>query len=153
VLSHTGPVEAARVPRLLPRLLRRLPERWLLASYRRRLAPLVAAAGPFWRDWVDRTLAELGKGHLLARIELADDLARLPATRHPRGAWSGPTLLLEASDDPAVRPAWRGRLRARFPTAGTHRFEGAGHVAALIDPAGFARVVRDFIRRAAAAAP
>jgi pimeloyl-ACP methyl ester carboxylesterase len=149
VLSHTGPVEQARVPPPVIRVLRWLPEAWVLAAFRRKLGGLVGRVDPFWRTWVERTLSDLGKEELLARLELAGSLASSPAVASG-SEWRGPTLLLEGSDDPAVPPAARAELRARFPEAELHRFEGTGHSAAVLDPEGYAAVLRDFVVRVAA---
>jgi pimeloyl-ACP methyl ester carboxylesterase len=140
VLSHTGVVSAGRMPGWALGLLAALPSSWVQALFRRRLRSLLAGAPEFWYRWFDQAIASFTKDRLLRRLRLADSLAAMPSG--PR--WTGPTLIIESDNDPAVRPEARAALRAAFPGARVHRFSGTGHSASVLDPDATARVVAEF---------
>jgi pimeloyl-ACP methyl ester carboxylesterase len=140
VLSHTGLVTAARSPGWGLFLVEALPARWIAALIRRRLRALLAGVPDFWYRWFDRTISGFGRDQLVRRVRLADGLSRLPAGT----PWTGPTLIIESDNDPAVRPAQRAALRAAYPQARLHRFTGTGHAASVLDPEGTVRMLSEF---------
>jgi len=140
VLSHTGLVTAGRAPQWALRLLEILPDRWVEGLLRRRLRGLLVGAPDFWLQWFDRAIGAFDRDAIIRRVQLSNSLARMP----PGPAWTGPTLIVESDNDPAVRPAARAALRAAFPHARVHTFEGTGHAAAILDPQGTAKVVAEF---------
>ena len=144
VLSHTGLVEKARIPRWALALSDALPESWFRALLARRFGPLIAPADEFWKDWVKETLDRLGKPAMMARFRLARSLALLEPGPTSNG-WGGPALVVESDNDPAVRASQRGALTSRFPQARVHRFSGTGHIASVLDPEGYATIIGGFI--------
>ena len=141
VLSHTGPVAAAGAPGWLLGLLGLLPERWVVDRLTSRLRGLTRGVDPAWLPLLDEALAGMGWQRMMTRLRLAAGLARASGFG-PR--WAGPTLIIESDDDPAVRPAARAALRAEYPGAAHHRYSGTGHVAAMLDPKGYAELIGTF---------
>jgi len=144
ILSHTGPVEGARIPRWALALSEALPNPWFLSLLKRRLGGLIRNADPFWISWFDDVIQQLGKPAMMARFRLATALAGM-SPGSPPARWKGPTLIVESDDDPAVRPAQRDALGSRYPGARTHRFAGTGHVAAVLQPIQYADVISQFV--------
>ena len=59
--------------------------------------------------------------------------------------WRGRVLIMDADDDPHMPAATRLALRALYPQAEVHSFSGTGHSAAIVDPDGYAQVIRRFL--------
>lgn len=77
---------------------------------------------------------------LIAQQQLIrDSLSR------PLGPVTASMLIVESSTDPLVAAKARERLRREYAQAETIDFSGAGHVSALVDPAGFAAAVDRFL--------
>jgi pimeloyl-ACP methyl ester carboxylesterase len=66
-------------------------------------------------------------------------------TPHDLQDWPGRILLLDADDDPGVRPPMRAALRALYPQAQVHTFHGAGHAPFLSLPDEYFAVVGSFL--------
>ena len=140
ILSHTGLVTAAQMPGWALWLMEILPASWVNGLFKKRLRGFLAGAPPFWLEWFERVITAFSRDQLVRRLKLADSLGKMPSGR----AWTGPTLIVESDNDPAVKPEARQALRAAFPGARVHRFSGTGHSASILDPVGTARVVTEF---------
>lgn len=138
VLSHTAAPSPSRQRALATRVATWLPGGALRALFARRLRPSFAGADPFWGRWFDEALGRLTRDDIASRLRLAAEFLDAPAAP---AAWRGPVLLVEADDDPLMPDATRAGMRRAFPGAATHTFTGTGHAAAILDPAGYARVI------------
>lgn len=54
-------------------------------------------------------------------------------------------LIIEADNDPLVRPELRAMLKATYPEAAVHTFEGKGHFPYMNDPDNYNFVLRNFL--------
>ena len=144
VLSHTG-APPARGRGGAVAVLRVLPGSWLRWMLRKRLVGTLAATDPFWRAQFSEAMDALTRDDIISRVQLAAAFAGPDAAPDGRGPLPYPVLILEADDDPLFTPAKRQALRAHYPNAAVHTFQGTGHAAALVDPAGYAVVVRRFL--------
>jgi pimeloyl-ACP methyl ester carboxylesterase len=145
VLSHTGAPNGKRRGVAIA-VVAAMPQPLLRGLLKARLGRTLDAADTFWRRYFDRAIGEMTKADILSRVRLQaefggqvgwgpDDLAR----------WPGRVLLIEGADDPLFPPAARARLRAVYPAAEVHRFEGTGHAAAVLKPEEYAEVVTRFL--------
>jgi aminoacrylate hydrolase len=150
VLSHTGAPDAPRGrTAAVVGILSRLPTPLLRAALRRRLGRTLASAGPFWRRRFDEAVGALSKADIVSRIRLATELRGQVGAAAPDSAhWAGPVLIIEAEDDPLVRPGAQAALRALYPRAEIHRFHGTGHAAGILRPDEFAAVLLRFLAAA-----
>jgi pimeloyl-ACP methyl ester carboxylesterase len=145
VLSHTGAPDGKRRA-VATAIVAAIPQAFLRGLLKARLGRTLDAADTFWRRYFDRAVNEMTKADILSRVRLQaefagqtgwapDDLAR----------WPGRVLLIEGEDDPLFPPAARARLRALYPSAEVHRFQGTGHAAAVLKPEEYADVVTRFL--------
>lgn len=145
VLSHTGAPDGKRRG-VATAVIAAMPQPLLRGLLKARLGRTLDAADTFWRRYFDRAIGEMTKADILSRVRLQaefggqagwgpDDLAR----------WPGRVLLIEGEDDPLFPPAARARLRALYPTAEVHRFQGTGHAAAVLKPEEYAAAVTRFL--------
>jgi pimeloyl-ACP methyl ester carboxylesterase len=145
VLSHTGAPDGKRRA-VATAIVAAIPQALLRGLLKARLGRTLDAADTFWRRYFDRAVNEMTKADILSRVRLQaefagqtgwapDDLAR----------WPGRVLLIEGEDDPLFPPAARARLRALYPSAEVHRFQGTGHAAAVLKPEEYADVVTRFL--------
>ena len=145
VLSHTGAPDGKRRG-VATAIVAAMPQPLLRGLLKARLGRTLDGADTFWRRYFDEAIGEMTKADILSRVRLqaefgaqrgwsADDLAR----------WPGRVLLMEGEDDPLFPPAARARLRALYPTAEVHRFQGTGHAAAVLKPEEYANVVTRFL--------
>jgi len=58
-------------------------------------------------------------------------------------------MVLDADDDPLMPNVKQVALRTLYPQAEMHRFFQTGHLVAILDPEGYASVIRQFISAAA----
>jgi len=158
VLSHT----AAPDPRLAKRnapifwLVQRFPE-WFLKSLLQRklgraLKPLHDPERGFWAALTRDGIDSMSRKELLDRARMMSEWMK--ATRYERldlSGWSGRILIIEGSGDPFVNPAAQVALRALYPNAAVHRFEGTGHSSSLAKVDEFVSVVTRFIDEVASA--
>jgi pimeloyl-ACP methyl ester carboxylesterase len=147
VLSHTGAPDGKRRG-VATAIVAAMPQPVLRGLLKARLGRTLDAADTFWRRYFDRAIGDMTKADILSRVRLQaefgaqarwspDDLAR----------WPGRVLLIEGEDDPLFPPAARARLRALYPTAEVHRFQGTGHAAAVLKPEEYAEVVTQFLAK------
>jgi pimeloyl-ACP methyl ester carboxylesterase len=147
VLSHTGAPDGKRRG-VATAIVAAMPQPVLRGLLKARLGRTLDAADTFWRRYFDHAIGDMTKADILSRVRLQaefgaqvgwrpDDLAR----------WPGRVLLIEGEDDPLFPPAARARLRALYPTAEVHRFQGTGHAAAVLKPEEYAEVVTQFLAK------
>ncbi|HZG47528.1 MAG TPA: alpha/beta hydrolase [Allosphingosinicella sp.] len=148
LLSHTGGPRHAPGAGLMIRLLALMPEPMLRGMFRSRLRPAVAIGGPGVVAAFEAAVARLTKADLLSRVQIAAEFNRTGAGLEQSGAADFPVLILESADDPLIRKQDQAALAALYPRAELRRFEGSGHLTALLQTDQFAGAVIDFIRRA-----
>lgn len=149
VLSHTAAPESARARMAMVRAVVATVGLWpgwlLRALFRRRFRASFAVA-PFWLQYFDAAVAGLSKGDIVSRVRLAAEFAgRTDYGPQDLDGWSGRLLIMDAHDDPHMPAATRAALRALYPQAEVHSFTGTGHSAAIMDPEGYAQVIRHFL--------
>lgn len=140
-LTHTGVAEAAGASPLALAMVRRIPARWMMSLMTKRLRGFLAGADPEWFGLFDQEIRSMDHGAMLARLALGASLARW----RDGTVWAGPTLIVESDDDPAVRPAQRAALRARYPQAQVVTFAKTGHLTPILDPDGYCGRVIAFL--------
>lgn len=150
VLSHTAAPESGRARMAMVRAVvgtLGLWPGWLVrALFRRRLRGSFAAADPFWLRYFDSTVASLSNADLVSRVRLAAEFAgQTGYGPDDLDAWPGRVLIMDADDDPQMPAATRAALRALYPEAEVHSFSGTGHSAAIMNPEGYAQVIRRFL--------
>ena len=120
---------------------------WLVRGlFRRRLRGSFAVADPFWLRYFDSTVAGLSNADLVSRVRLAAEFAGQTGYRpDDLDAWPGRVLIMDADDDPQMPAATRAALRALYPEAEVHSFSSTGHSAAIMNPEGYAHVIRQFL--------
>jgi len=143
VLSHTGAPDGRR--RRAAQVVALLPAPLLRAALKARLGRTLAAADPFWRQYFEGAVGRLSRADILSRIRLqAAFSAEAGYCPEDLTAWPGRILVIEAADDPLLPPAAQQRLRALYPLAHVHQFQGTGHAAALLRPEEYAAVLTHF---------
>lgn len=124
------------------------------AEYRRMLdsgGPAALHAGILHHPLMRLRTADAAARDLLAlmvmRYRAVDLQQQVPrATAPDLGAIDVPTLIMNGSFDGPVRHEAGRRLQAAIPGARRLDLPGAGHLAALDDPAGYAAAILDFCR-------
>ncbi|MGH2606499.1 MAG: alpha/beta fold hydrolase [Anaerolineales bacterium] len=142
VLSHTGAPDGRR--RRGVALFALLPVSVLRTFLRARLGPTLAAADPFWRRHFESAVGRLSKADILSRLRIQAEFGAARYRPEDLARWPGRVLILEAEDDPLFAPTARERLRALYPTAQVHQFQGTGHAAAIQHPKEYTAVVTRF---------
>ena len=144
VLSHTGAPDRRRRS-AAQRVVELLPAPLLRATLKARLGRTLAATDPFWRRYFEGAVSRLSRADILSRIRLqAEFSAEAGYCPEDLTAWPGRILVIEAADDPLFPPAAQQRLRALYPLAQVHQFQGTGHAAALLRPEEYAAVLTRF---------
>ncbi len=145
VLSHTGAPDGKRRG-IATAIVAAMPQPLLRGLLKAKLGRTLDAADTFWRRYFDRAIGEMTKADIMSRVRLQAEFAR-QAEWGPDdlARWPGRVLLMEGADDPLFPPAARARLRALYPTAEVHRFQGTGHAAAVLRPEEYADVVTRFL--------
>jgi pimeloyl-ACP methyl ester carboxylesterase len=154
VLSHTAAPESSRLlvgaVRVLVGTLPKWPESLVRKLFSRRLRVGYTAAGSFWLQYFDAAVATQSCAELTSRVRLAAEFA---AQRHYKPddlrLWPGRVMVLDADDDPLMPNVNQVALRTLYPQAELHRFFQTGHSVAILDPEGYASVIRQFISAAA----
>ncbi len=145
VLSHTGAPDGRRRG-LATAIVAAMPGGLLRGLLRKRLGRTLDAADPFWRRYFDRAVQEMTKADILSRVRLQAEFGRQAGWRQgDLAGWPGRVLVIEGEDDPLFPPAARARLRALYPAAAVHRFQGTGHAAAVLKPEEYGEVVTRFL--------
>ena len=143
VLSHTGAPDGRR--RSAAHVVALLPAPLLRAALKARLGRTLAATDPFWRRYFEEALGRLSRADILSRIRLQAEFSAEAGYRpEDLAAWPGRVLVIEAADDPLFPPAAQQRLRALYPLAQVHQFQGTGHAAALLKPEEYATLLTRF---------
>jgi len=154
VLSHTAAPESSRLlvgaVRALVGTLPIWPEFAVRQQFSRRLRVGFTGCGPFWLQYFDAVIATQSRAELASRVRLAAEFA---AQRHYKPddlrLWPGRVMVLDADDDPLMAKRTQLALRKLYPQAATHMFFQSGHSVAMLDPVGYASVIRKFISAAA----
>lgn len=154
VLSHTAAPESSRLlvgaVRALVSTLPIWPESVVRKQFSRRLRVGFTEAGSFWLQYFDAAVAAQSRAELTSRVRLAAEFA---AQRHYKPddlrLWPGRVMVLDADDDPLMPKRTQVALRRLYPQAEMHRFFQSGHSVAILDPEGYASVIRKFISAAA----
>jgi pimeloyl-ACP methyl ester carboxylesterase len=145
VLSHTGAPDGKRRG-VATAIVAAMPQPLLRGLLKKRLGRTLDAADTFWRRYFDRAIGEMTKADILSRVRLQAEFgAQAGWSPGDLARWPGRVLLIEGEDDPLFPPAARARLRALYPTAEVHRFQGTGHAAAVLRPEEYAAVVTGFL--------
>jgi pimeloyl-ACP methyl ester carboxylesterase len=147
VLSHTGSPDARR--RRGVGVFALLPVSLLRTALRARLGRTLGAADPFWRGYFEHATGTLSKADIMSRLRIQREFGAARYRPDDLARWPGRVLILEAEDDPLFRSASRERLRALYPTAQVHQFQGTGHAAAILQPEDYAAVLTRFFTAAA----
>jgi pimeloyl-ACP methyl ester carboxylesterase len=154
VLSHTAPPASSRLlvgaVRALVDTLPMWPESLVRWGFARRLRVGFTAADPFWLQYFDDVVSTQSRAELTSRVRLAAEFAGQDYRPDDLRAWPGPVMLLDADDDPLMPMAQQVALRKLYPRARMHSFVRTGHAAALLDPEGYATVIRQFLSDSAA---
>ena len=146
-----GPPDAARATknqRLLPWLARLPMPAWRgLLGLAVRLSTMRVADRDVWRAHYRRDVGALTWPDLESRylVSIGIDAAGQPTDAHLQ-SWRGRMLVLEGTRDRVARGPQRAALRAVYPRATFHVFDGAGHGMALEQPDEWLRVVTAFFR-------
>jgi pimeloyl-ACP methyl ester carboxylesterase len=146
VLSHTGAPDARR--RRASKLVGLLPAPLLRAALKARLGRTLAAADPFWRRYFAGAVGKLSRADILSRIRIQEEFGAESWRANDLTTWPGRVLVVEAADDPLFDPAAQEGLRALYPSAHVHQFQGTGHAAAILRPEEYAAVVTRFLKTA-----
>ena len=145
VLSHTGAPDGRRRA-VATAVVGAMPMSLLRGLLKKRLGRTLDAADRFWRSYFDRAIEQMTKDDILSRVRLQAEFGRQAEwVPDDLAAWPGRVLLIEGEDDPLFPAAARARLRALYPAAEVHRFQGTGHAAAVLKPEEYADVVTRFI--------
>ena len=145
VLSHTGAPDGKRRG-VATAIVAAVPQPLLRGLLKKRLGRTLDAADTFWRRYFDRAIGEMTKADILSRVRLQAEFgAQAGWSPGDLARWPGRVLLIEGEDDPLFPPAARARLRALYPNAEVHRFQGTGHAAAVLKPEEYAAVVTGFL--------
>src|SRR5262249_20602252 len=134
-----------------------LPQSAIRAVLRLGVRPLQRPLPPeqvFWRGYFRELIARLTKADYLSRVWILIDFDRhyrlSPAdSQH----WSGPTLILEADDDPLVSKKEALALRALYPEARVHTFHQTAHAVWMTRTEEYLRVIETFLEEPACRAP
>jgi pimeloyl-ACP methyl ester carboxylesterase len=150
VVSGVGPpdaIRAARNERLLPWFARVPMPVWrLLLGLAVRLSTSRTPDRDLWRAVYGHDVAHLAWPDLAWRYRVSIDVDRAGAPGESElRAWHGRMLVLEGTRDRLARGPQRAALRAVYPRATFHVFEGAGHGMALEQPDEWLRVVAAFL--------
>jgi pimeloyl-ACP methyl ester carboxylesterase len=89
------------------------------------------------------------KADIVSRLRIQMEFGAASYSSEDLVRWPGTALILEAEDDPLFPPAARERLRALYPTAQVHQFQGTGHAAAILQPEEYAAVLTRFLKSGA----
>jgi pimeloyl-ACP methyl ester carboxylesterase len=144
VLSHTGAPDAKRRA-VATAVVAAMPMRLLRGLLKARLGKTLDAADTFWRRYFDRAIDQMTKADIVSRVRLQAEFGARTWGPDDLASWPGRVLLIEGEDDPLFPPAARARLRALYPSAEVHRFQGTGHAAAVLKPEEYAAVVTRFL--------
>ena len=118
------------------RILRFVPiglVRGLLRLVLRKLLEPVQVEKDFWRRFYAAAFADFGKEDLLARYRVSIDFDRRGAPAS-KSRVDCKLLILEGAEDRLAKADVRGAMRAVYPRARFHTFDGAGHGIALERP-------------------
>lgn len=132
-----------RVARFVPmgvfRLLLRLVIRLVLRK-------MPSAERGYWVACYDREIRSLIRPELASRYRLSIDFDRNSRflTEGLQG-WPISILMLEGGDDKIANSDQRDQLKALYPEARVHTFEGVGHGMSLLRPEEWARVIATFL--------
>jgi pimeloyl-ACP methyl ester carboxylesterase len=148
VLAATGPPDperAARNEKWLDRA-RYIPMplfRFLMKLLVRKMMKRVERDREHWSRFYLDAVDGFRRERLLSQYRLAIDFDRRV---HPPADFTGEMLLLEGSEDAVATKKSRDALKAAYPHARVHTFEGAGHSLSLERPDEWSRVVTEFLR-------
>jgi len=153
VLSVTGPASPARAASN-EKWARRLG-RWPLAITRALLRAIVRATlkrvaaaedRAFWRGFYGDAIARTTKTDVTTRYRLSAALDRAgPPAPAELAAWQGTMLILEGDADRIAGAKARDALKAIYPGARVHTFEGSGHAVSAERPREWAAVISAFL--------
>jgi pimeloyl-ACP methyl ester carboxylesterase len=144
VLSHTGAPDGKRRG-VATAIVAAMPMRLLRGLLKARLGKTLDAADTFWRRYFDRAIDQMPKADIVSRVRLQAEFGARTWGPDDLASWPGRVLLIEGEDDPLFPPAARARLRALYPSAQVHRFQGTGHAAAVLKPEEYAAAVTRFL--------
>jgi esterase len=100
----------------------------------------------FWAAILAHEIASLSSTTFANRVDaMLGVLDRYPTKRIDLDGWNRWVLILESDNDHAFTPAERDSLRALYPNAENHIFEGAGHFSPYTRPDEFAAVASSFL--------
>lgn len=102
----------------------------------------------FWTAYVKELFSErLTKDDLLSTLHCLLDFAEnTPLSAEDLADWGKRILIIESEDDATFDANARARLKALYPNAVVHSFQGGGHSPATTRRAEFFHIVRRFLR-------
>jgi pimeloyl-ACP methyl ester carboxylesterase len=154
ILSGTAPLIAVGWKRLLahllPPLVMALPERAVMAMFKKIVSPMVTVSKSkraFWEAFLDDLmLHRLTKADLLSHLRTTRDAYRHDVYRSGEmSRFSGDVLAIWGEDDHLNTERARKGMLGIYPQAQVHIITGAGHTAALSEPEEYAAAVNGFL--------
>lgn len=101
---------------------------------------------PFWRGYFRQLIATISKQECVGRLKIWVEFDRSLFTPNDLAGWPGKILILEAAADATFPPYERAALRALYPGAQTHTFDGGGHAASISQRYAYISAMRDFLK-------
>jgi len=150
VLSHTiapDPRYQRRMA-LMTLFMRMLPLRAGKAMMRRKvdkILPQSFEARDFWNDFFIELTDDLTKFYLVNILRCMGEFIGSELTADDLDGWEGETLILESDNDTSVKEEERAAVRALYPSARVHTFQGSGHASAIVDAHRYAEIVAEFL--------
>ena len=151
ILTGTVPPVPARATtnRRWLRVLRLIPMSWMRSLLRlvlRKTMKNVTRDRDFWERFYIDAVDSLTWKDLETRYRVGIDFDRDYADKTADlEGWPGEILILEGSEDAMAKPESREALKAAYPTASIHTFEGAGHGMSVERPEEYEAVVFAFL--------
>jgi pimeloyl-ACP methyl ester carboxylesterase len=151
VLSHTGvPThKRGKLNSLGMKLLAVFPMSLIRAGLKWEISRLLAVAQEekqFWLAYFGELASGLTREQLISGYARAIDLdLHYKFAPNDLTEWTGKILILESDNDSVVPPAERTALKALYPQAQVHTFQGAGHGASIVKRQEYISVVREFL--------
>lgn len=151
ILTGTVPPSPARAVsnRRWLRALRLIPMPWMRSLLRlviRKSVKSVTRDRDFWERFYIDAVNSLTWEDLATRYRFGIDFDRDYAEKTAvLEDWSSEILILEGSEDAMAKPELRAALKAAYPAASIHTFEGAGHGMSLERPEEYEAVVLGFL--------